>query len=188
MSWPERAQISALTLSSGEEREDDSITALLLRDIHGIFTSNGHDRMKTSDLLAYLYEIEESPWGDWYGKPLSAHGLSRLLRPYRIKTLPVWVDGITVRGYKLEQFEDAHARVVSVRSVRRVRSESASHAAPNVPNAPNALTRNNGEGRVPVSGDPAFPDWIDGKLQDGWITEAEWLERRRLHDLVERAA
>ena len=45
--------------------------------------------MKTADLLDGLHRIEESPWGDWYGKPLTAHGLSRLLRTYRIKTMPV---------------------------------------------------------------------------------------------------
>ena len=63
------------------------------RDLHAFFTANGHDRARTSDVLDYLHAIEESPWGDWYGKPLSAHGLSRLLRTHRIKTMPVWVDG-----------------------------------------------------------------------------------------------
>ena len=29
--------------------------------------------------------------------------------PYRIKTMPVYVEGKTVRGYKLEQFVDAFA-------------------------------------------------------------------------------
>jgi hypothetical protein len=98
--WSERARQAALALSTGEERGDDSITAQLLRDIHGVF--NGDPRLKTSDLLERLYKIEESPWGDWYGKPLSAHGLSRLLKPYRIKTMPVKVGGKTVRGYEAE--------------------------------------------------------------------------------------
>ena len=40
--------------------------------------------------------------GDWYGKQLSPHGLSRLLKPYRIKTMSVKVDGETVKGYKAE--------------------------------------------------------------------------------------
>ena len=133
--WPERARAAALALSTGDEREDDSLTAALLRDIEAFCAGNEHDRAQTADLLAYLHGVEESPWGDWYGKTLSAHGLSRLLKRYRIKTIPVWVDGETVRGYKREQFDDAFARS-GVRSVRSVSPQSASETAPNGPNAP----------------------------------------------------
>ena len=78
--WPERARRAALELSTGEEREDDSNTALLIRDIHDVFKSTGVEHLKTSALLEGLHAIEESPWGDWFGKLLSAHGLSRLLK------------------------------------------------------------------------------------------------------------
>jgi hypothetical protein len=120
MRWSEGARQSAIALSTGPEREDDSITVTLLRDIYAFFSRNGHDRVRTGDLLEALYEIEESPWADWYGKPLSAHGLSRLLKPYRIKTMPVKVEGETVRGYKVEQFADAFSRALSVTSVTRL--------------------------------------------------------------------
>jgi hypothetical protein len=136
--WPERSRLAAVELSTGEAREDDSLSARLLGDLHTVFSANGAERLRTADLLDELYKIEESPWGDWHGKPLTAHALSRLLRPYRIKTLPVWVDGKTGRGYKLEQFADAFHRVLSVRSVRTVRSGTATDAGPNGPNAPNA--------------------------------------------------
>jgi hypothetical protein len=139
--WSERARRAAIALSTGEEREDDSLTVRLLRDIEAFFSSNDHDRAQTADLLAYLHGVEESEWGDWYGKPLSAQALSRLLRPYRIKTMPVWSDGGTVRGYKAEQFTDAFDRALGVRSVRSVRSDSASQNEPNAPNAPNAYPR-----------------------------------------------
>ena len=99
MSWSDLARAAAKALSTGEEREDNSITVQLLRDIHGIHCANGNEgRWQTGDLLAHLHEIEESPWGDWYGKPISAQGLSKLLQPHRIKTQAVWVDGETVRG------------------------------------------------------------------------------------------
>jgi hypothetical protein len=154
MPWSERARQAARALSTGEEREDDSLTVQLLHDIHAVF--NGTPRLKTADLLAGLYEIEESPWGDWYGKPLSAHGLSRLLKPYRIKTMPVWVDGQTERGYKVEQFADSFARVVSVRGVRSDRSQATSQAAPNVPNAPNAYPSGaRADEALPETSDPA---------------------------------
>jgi hypothetical protein len=144
--WATRARQAAITLSTGDEREDDSITATLLRDIDAFFANNGHDRVRTADLLAYLHEVEESPWGDWYGKTLSAHGLSRLLRPYRIKTMPVKVEGSTVRGYKVEQFSDAFARVLGVTSVTSVTSQSASRKEGNASNASNAYPPGGGWG------------------------------------------
>lgn len=148
--WPERARTAALALSTGEERADDSITATLIRDVSDVFEANGDNPLRTADLLEGLHEIEESPWGDWYGKPLSSHGLSRLLKPYRIRTMPVWSDGKTVKGYKPDQFSDAFAQL-GVREVRRVRSEARSHAAPNSPNPPNpdyAAGRANGSDLV----------------------------------------
>ena len=131
-----------MSLSTGDERDDESVTALLLRDIHSFFSDNGHERVRTADLLEHLYGIEESPWGDWYGKQLSAHGLSRLLRAHRIKTMPVRVDGETVRGYKVEQFADAFARVLGVTGVTGVTSLSASQEGSNASNASNAYPSN----------------------------------------------
>jgi hypothetical protein len=92
----------------------------------------------------------------------------------------VKVEGQTVRGYKREQFEDAFHRVLGVTGVTSVTSRMAPQAAGNASNAGNA----EGAGRALLPGDLDFPDWIDQKLQDGWITVAEWLERRKLHALV----
>ena len=145
--WPERAHRAALELSTGEEREDDSTTALLIRNIHAVFEALDVQHVKTSALLEGLYEIEESPWGDWSGKPLTSHGLSRLLKPYRIHTMSVYADGGTVRGYKVEQFADAFAQL-GVRSVRSVRGEEGGHAASNAPNASNASPAESGSDGV----------------------------------------
>lgn len=38
--------------------------------------------------------------------------------------------------------------------------------------------------QCPVSGDLDFPNWIDQTFHDGWITQLEWLERRKQHALV----
>jgi hypothetical protein len=179
----ERARRAAVALSSGQEREDDSVTVLLLRDVHHVFEANG-GRLRTADLLERLHEIEESPWGEWFGKPLSAHGLSRLLRPYRIKTMPVWIDGETGRGYKVEQFADAFSRVLGVRSVRAVRSESTSQNEPNSHNAPNAYHANRA---IPLPGDEGFLDFIRSRYRAGHVTREEWLGRVRLHGLIVEA-
>jgi Protein of unknown function (DUF3631) len=136
--WPARAWGAALELSGNGNRDDDSITAQLLRDIYAVFASGANTRLRTSDLIELLAEIEESPWGDWYGKPITPQALSRLLRPHRIKTMPVKVDGETVRGYKLEQFAEAFSRVLGVTGVTGVTSKSPSQAGGNASNAGNA--------------------------------------------------
>jgi hypothetical protein len=184
-SWGERAREAAIALSAGVEREDDSITVALLRDIHTHFADNGHDGVKTSDLLDYLHGLEESPWGEWYGKPLSAHGLSRLLKPYRIKTMTVYVgNGESARGYKAAQFADAFARVLpssSVRSDRSVRSKSASEAGSNASNAyPSGAA-------FPVLRDDGLEDALLAAVEAGHITQSEALEQYELHKLVVRA-
>jgi Protein of unknown function (DUF3631) len=153
--WPARARKAAVALSTGAEREDDSLGARLLKDIHAVFSANGVQRYRTADLIAELAAVEESPWGDWYGKTISAQGISKLLKPYRIQTMPVWVDGQTVRGYKAEQFTEAWLRVLGVRGVSDVRSGSSIEAAPNAANAPNA---NTAAAVVPDLPDDA-PEW-----------------------------
>ncbi|HEY3050400.1 MAG TPA: DUF3631 domain-containing protein [Gaiellaceae bacterium] len=49
--WSQRARAAALELSGNGEREDDSSTARLLRDIYTVFDSNGTDRYRTADLI-----------------------------------------------------------------------------------------------------------------------------------------
>jgi hypothetical protein len=137
--WPRRAREAAIELSTGEALEDDSLTARLLRDVQAVFESSGLDRFKTSDLIDELSKIEESPWGDWYGKTLTPQALSRLLRPYRIKTMTIrdarrtnaHDDGRPVKGYKREQFAEAFLRVSGVTRVTRVTTGSAPDAGCN---------------------------------------------------------
>jgi putative DNA primase/helicase len=180
--WPERARKAAVALSAGDEREDTSKTARLLNDIYTVFENGAGDRLRTADLIAHLVEIEESPWGDWYGKTISPHGLSKLLRVHRIKTMPVRVDGETVRGYKREQFTDAFARVLGVTSVTNVTSESPSQAERNASNACNA--GDTGNGRNPIFGDVGYLDYVADVHRNGHITTREALQLERVHNAV----
>jgi hypothetical protein len=124
--WPESARRAAIALSSSAEREDDSLSVLLLRDIYIVFAENGTDPYRTANLIAELAQIEESPWGDWYGKTISPQALGRLLKPYLIRTMPVWTDGQKAGGYRVEQFEEAFLRVLGGRGGRGGRSGSQS--------------------------------------------------------------
>ncbi len=184
--WPPRARSAAVALSSGESREDESLGARLLADIQHVFGENGTDKYPTAHLIAELAKIEESPWGDWFGKTVSPQAIGKLLKPYRIKTMAVWVDGETVRGYKAEQFADAWARVVGVRDVRGSRSGSSIDAAPNTPTTPNALHTDKRNGRL-LLGDPGYVIQADADFAAGHILEHELLHRIHLDSLVRRA-
>ena len=131
--WLEQARSAALELSAGEAREDESLGTRLLADIRDAFETTGRDRLPTVDLIAELAKVEESPWGDWFGKTISPQALGKLLKPYRIKTMPVWVDAEKHRGYKAEQFEDSWLRVLGGRGGRSGRSESPSGEASTTP-------------------------------------------------------
>ena len=111
--WPDRARDAALSLSAGVGREDDSLGVMLLKDIHGVLTRRGSDRMASADLVAALVELDESPWADLRGKPLDKNRLAKLLKPYAIKPRGIRLDdGTTPRGYFKEDFLDAWSRYI----------------------------------------------------------------------------
>jgi hypothetical protein len=182
--WHERARAAAICLSTGDSREDESLGARLLADIRDTFDRSETKRLRTADLIAELAQVVESPWGDWYGKTISPQALSKLLKPYRIKTMPVWVGGATAKGYKAEQFEDAWLRVLGVRQAKTVRSESASHPSSNPPNAPNSTTR---EPRFTLAGDDMYPLVLANAGRDNHITRAEFTHLLEVHRVVEAA-
>ena len=138
--------------------------------------------LSTAELIEHLARIEESPWGDWRGKTITPHALSRLMKPHRIKTMSVRVDGEVVRGYKVSQFADAFHRVLGVTSVTSVTSQSASGAECNACNACNA----SGAVERPLPGDEDFLDYIATVHHAGHVTTAEALERQRVHEFVSR--
>src|ERR1039458_5654367 len=62
-------------------------------------------RISTIDLLGRLAALPESPWGN-----LNALQLAAQLRRFGIKPKQLWIGGSNVRGYAMEDFEDAFAR------------------------------------------------------------------------------
>jgi hypothetical protein len=111
--WPERARAAALELSNGAEHEDESHRVRLLADIRAVFDERGVDRLASATLAAALHEIEESPWAEWYGKPITATGVARLLAGFGIKPKVIRVGEETPRGYPRDQFGDAWERYLS---------------------------------------------------------------------------
>jgi hypothetical protein len=113
--WSSCARRAALTLSAGEQREDDAVGVRLLIAIHGVFEDEG-DRIFTRRLIEALGADDEAPWSDWWDPAVNAPArgaarrLATLLRDFDIRSQSVRVGSETARGYKAEQFEDAFCR------------------------------------------------------------------------------
>lgn len=104
--WPQRARLAAVALSSAED-DQVSVGIRLLGDIREVF--DGTDHLPTADLLERLHDLDDAPWSEWYGKPLTARGLARLLEPYRIGPQQRRMGGAH-RGYFVSDFTDAWQR------------------------------------------------------------------------------
>jgi len=113
--WPARARAAAVALSSEDEAPVSSGIRLLtdIREVFGVYVGGmGHGHLTTSELLEQLHDLDGAPWGDWYGSPLTARALSRLLAPYRVGPSQRRVRGEKSRGYFATDFLDAWRRYV----------------------------------------------------------------------------
>jgi Protein of unknown function (DUF3631) len=89
----------------------------LLADARTIFDERG-DRLPSAALAEALHGVEESPWGEWFGKPISQHAIAKLLAAFDIRPGTVRIDKeTTAKGYKREQFADAWTRYLPSENV-----------------------------------------------------------------------
>lgn len=94
---------------SGEAEPDDATAGeRLLADLQQVWGDTAH--VPTAELLSRLHAIEEAPWGDRYGRALSARDLARLLRPYGIKSQNVRRGDSVPKGYSRFDLQDAWTR------------------------------------------------------------------------------
>ncbi|MGH7120240.1 MAG: DUF3631 domain-containing protein [Acetobacteraceae bacterium] len=111
--WPDRIAAASGALVPGDGAEG-GLGVRLLADIRGIFEARGpaFDRIATSDLLAALLAVEGAPWAEaHHGRPLSAHGLGRLLQPFNIRSGSVRLpNGKTPKGYSWASFAEPFRR------------------------------------------------------------------------------
>jgi len=122
--WPERARRAAVALSGEHVKEDDEIGTVLLGDIRDVFeradydiyeTKEGDKHVKSENLVAKLVAREDRPWAEFgrARKHITANGLARLLRGYKVKPGTIRFgsgDEDTAKGYKRSQFIDAFGR------------------------------------------------------------------------------
>lgn len=108
--WLERAQTAALALS--EERDTEAAgSEALLRDIRKAFDAECTAKLTSSRLIELLCADSEGPWAAYAnGKQVTPRDVATLLDVFDIKSKSVRVGAVVMRGYELEQFQDAFAR------------------------------------------------------------------------------
>ena len=106
--WPRRAREAACVLS-GAGHEAMSINVECLADIRAAFGQD--EAVRSVDLVEALNADPERPWATWAkGKPLTQKHLAGLLKPFRIISGTVHIDGLAdAKGYKRASFADAWA-------------------------------------------------------------------------------
>jgi Protein of unknown function (DUF3631)/Toprim-like len=108
--WPRRARQAALALSAKQTSEDDSLGVRLLGDSRAVFLRRDAERIFTEELLEGLAQIDDAPWGDWYGKRISPRKVAQLLKPYGIRPKTIRIREATKSGYERGWFADAWSR------------------------------------------------------------------------------
>lgn len=110
--WPETARRVCAQMNAEAAESKPSLGTQLLMDIRDVFEQTGRSEISTGDLIDQLCEFEESPWADWYGRPISSRKIAEILKEYSIKTTqfrsPTY--GSKIRGFRAQDFDDAFAR------------------------------------------------------------------------------
>jgi hypothetical protein len=114
--WPARARDAAAIMTQAEAQQEEDIAAgvRLLADLRQVFTAANAEALYTSTILEGLHQLEDAPWADWYGHPLTTRELARLLRPYQVESKNVREQGTGQprKGYARADLHDAWARYV----------------------------------------------------------------------------
>jgi Protein of unknown function (DUF3631) len=112
--WPIRARQIAQTLTASNRVSEQSAGVMLLEDIALYFKSQEKHRVSSNALAVFLKSLEGRPWSEWKGgKAITQKAIANLLAPFDIAPVEMRVGHQVLRGYQMEQFEDAFARYVS---------------------------------------------------------------------------
>ncbi|QDY77528.1 DUF3631 domain-containing protein [Streptomyces qinzhouensis] len=114
--WPARARSACLELiRAAQENDDASLGVRLLTDLRDVVFC-GVDAVPTAVILERLMGIDDGPWDDVDGKPLTTRGLSRLLAAYvngankPIKARNLRTGGGILKAIHAEDLQDAWTR------------------------------------------------------------------------------
>jgi hypothetical protein len=110
--WPEIARAACVELCKVAQERRASLGIRLLSDLRIIYGDD--DAMHTETILRLLTESDlleaDAPWSDLRGKPLTVHGLARMLGDYGIHSKKVRIGPAVRMGYLREHLWDAWQR------------------------------------------------------------------------------
>jgi hypothetical protein len=105
--WPARARKAAIALTADDDT-DTTLGARLLADLREVF--GDADRMHGETILNALHKIPEAPWQDYFGRPLNARDMAKLLKPYGVSSVDVKIDDVNRKGYRRDHLHDSWTR------------------------------------------------------------------------------
>lgn len=174
--WPERARRACTVLAGGGDPEDASLSERVLADLAALWPrgvdGDPQPYVATADLLALLTSIEEAPWADVRGRPLSPRGLADFLRPYGVKPRSVRRGSDTAKGYAHKDLVDPWSRYLQAplpaQAAQRHTGESSSGSGcdgtvPDAPSTSGTPAPTGGEGAV-CDGVPAVPEGVPAAI------------------------
>ncbi len=147
-SWPMWAREACLALLAAGQRPDGgSLRLRLLSDTRALLHTESRRLVPSAELLARLQALEEAPWADLRGEPLSARRLAQMLAPYDVRPTserPTPAEA-PARGYTLAELRDVWARYLPGESppgatVTSVTSVTGTAAEPSAVTAVTAVT------------------------------------------------
>ncbi len=114
--WSRAARKAAIALH-GDLLASETVRVVLLGAIREVFAAKQIDRIGTARLLKALVKRSDGPWVIWWGKDVASgdtkgpgYKLAQLLKPFGVRSKKIRIGKVTVRGFRLADFEDAFAR------------------------------------------------------------------------------
>lgn len=109
--WPELARSSVVELATRKADESASKGTLVLTKMASVF--GDRQAVATQEILDALNEDDDLPFGGYSnGMGINSRSLSRLLRPYSVRSKTVRTFDGTPKGYHRDDLEDVWARYV----------------------------------------------------------------------------
>lgn len=107
--WAERARNACRVLALGEpeeyDDEPDTPVEMLLADMSLIFM--GEERLASRTIVERLQLLPGSAWKRFPNVITAGKEIAAMLEPRGVAPRPVWLDGVTVRGYDRADLEAA---------------------------------------------------------------------------------
>jgi len=113
--WPARARAACVELINAAKANDKGSTGIrLLTDLRDVF--GGADRLPTATIIERLTEMDDAPWADLDGRPMTTRTLGKMLGDYvtadnePIKSRSIKFNGVGAKGYYAADLMDAWTR------------------------------------------------------------------------------